>query len=217
YYVRAYAVSSVGTAYGDEITFITLNIPKLNTLTTIAGTDGKSATSGGNLIHDGGASVYNQGVCWSTSPQPTVNLHSKTTYDPWSGTSFSSSLQGLNPVTKYYVRAYATNNQGTGYGEEVEVTTLPALATITTTYATVTSKSTVVTGGTISADGGAAITQRGVVWSTDEDFDPDTVTVAKTIDGVGTGSFSSTVANMELSATYYIRAYATNAAGTAYG
>ncbi|PRY53537.1 hypothetical protein B0I27_1031, partial [Arcticibacter pallidicorallinus] len=217
YYVRAYAVNSVGTGYGDEITFITLDIPKLNTLTTVAGTDGKSAASGGKLIHDGGASVYNQGVCWSTSPQPTVNLHSKTTYDPWSGASFSSSLQGLNPVTKYYVRAYATNNQGTGYGEEVEVTTLPALATITTTYATVTSKSTVVTGGTISADGGAAITQRGVVWSTDEDFDPDTVTVAKTIDGVGTGSFSSTVANMELSATYYIRAYATNAAGTAYG
>jgi len=217
YYVRAYAINSVGIAYGDEITFITLDLPKLNTLATSAGSDGKSATSGGQLIHDGGAAVTNQGVCWSTSPSPTVNLHSRTTNDQWSGTSFNSSLTGLDPVTKYYVRAYASNSQGTGYGEELVFTTLPSLATISTTYAIVTSKSTVVTGGLISAEGGAPVTERGVVWSTDENFNPDTVTLAKTNDGAGAGSFSSTVVNMELSQTYYIRAYAKNAAGIAYG
>ncbi|PWG79402.1 fibrobacter succinogenes major paralogous domain-containing protein, partial [Pararcticibacter amylolyticus] len=218
YYVRAYAVNSVGIAYAsNEISFTTLDLPKLTTMPALPSSTGYSASSGGVLLSDGGTSVTNQGVCWSTSPNPTTGLYTKTTYDNWSGNNFHSSLTGLDPVTKYYVRAYAVNNQGTAYGNEVSFTTPPALPTVTTSYATAISKSSVLTGGQVMKDGGAAVTQRGVIWSTDPNFNPDTVVVNKTVDGSGTGKFNSTVTNMTMSISYYIRAYATNSAGTAYG
>ncbi|WP_374165621.1 beta strand repeat-containing protein [Arcticibacter sp. MXS-1] len=218
YYVRAYAINSIGTAYAsNEISFTTLDFPTLTTMAASPSSTGYSATSGGTLIGDGGTDITNIGVCWSTSPNPTVGLHTKTIYDSWSGKNWYSELKDLTPVTKYYVRAYAVNNQGVAYGNEVEFTTPPALATVTTSYATPVSKSSVVTGGEVVKDGGAAITERGVIWSTDANFNPDTVTTNKTVDGVGTGKFSSTINGMRLSTSYYIRAYAVNSAGTAYG
>ncbi len=126
-------------------------------------------------------------------------------------------MTDLEPVTKYYVRAYAINSQGTVYGEEVEFTTLPALPTLSTNYIKILTPSSVSTGGEITDDGGAAVTERGVVWGTSPDFNPDTVLVNRTSDGSGIGNYNSLVNKMKLSVTYYIRAYATNSAGTAYG
>ena len=90
-------------------------IPTVTTanVTNIATT---SATCGGNVTADGGASVTYRGVCWSTSPNPTIS-GSHTTNGSGTG-NFSSSITGLNPNTTYYVRAYATNSAGTGYGEQ---------------------------------------------------------------------------------------------------
>jgi len=218
YYMRAYGVNSVGIAYAsNEISFTTLDQPYLTTMPVMASSTGYSASGGGVVISDGGAGITNQGVCWSTSPAPTTGLHTKTTYDGWSGNSFYSSITELSPVTKYYLRAYAVNNQGTSYGNEVVFTTPPALSSITTTYATAISKSSVMSGGQITNDGGAPVTERGLIWSTDQNFNPDTVVLNRNINGAGTGKFSSTIENMQLSISYYIRAYATNSAGTAYG
>ena len=83
-----------------------------------------SATCGGNVTSDGGASVTVRGVCWSTSQNPTVN-DSHTTDGSGTG-SFTSNITGLTANTTYYVRAYATNSAGTAYGEEVTFTTLSA-------------------------------------------------------------------------------------------
>lgn len=80
-----------------------------------------TAISGGNIINDGGASVTVRGVCWSTSPNPTVN-DSHTNNGSGAG-SFSSNITGLSINTVYYVRAYATNSQGTSYGEQKVFTT----------------------------------------------------------------------------------------------
>ena len=217
YYVRAYAVNSIGIAYGNQISFKTLDFATLTTMPVSPSSTGHEASGGGTIISDGGAPVTNQGVCWSIYPGPTVGLYTKTTYDSGSGNNFYSNLTNLAPVTKYYVRAYANNSQGTAYGNEVTFTTPPALATITTTYATPTSKSTVVTGGNITFDGGAPVTQRGVIWSTDASFNPDTVVVNKSSDGVGSGKFNSLISNMQLSISYYIRAYAVTSAGISYG
>ena len=217
YYVRAYARNSIGTAYGNVISFKTLDFAKLTTMPVSPSSTGYEASGGGTLISDGGTEITNQGVCWSVNPNPTVGLYTKTTYDGWSGSNFYSSLTSLAPVTKYYVRAYANNNQGTGYGNEVNFTTPPALPVITTNYANQTSKSSVVTGGNITFNGGAPVTERGVIWSTSESFNPDTVVVNKTSDGIGSGKFNSVITNMSMSISYYIRAYAVNSAGTSYG
>ena len=121
YYVCAYATNSVGTAYGNVITFKTTATKP--TLTTVAVTEitANSATSGGNISNDGGATVLARGLCWSTNPNPTTDSF-KTTDGAGPGT-FSSALTNLASGTIYYVRAYATNNIGTSYGNEVSFST----------------------------------------------------------------------------------------------
>jgi uncharacterized protein (TIGR02145 family) len=76
-----------------------------------------TATSGGNITSDGGAEVTDRGVCWSTSEDPTID-DSKTSDGTGAG-SFTSSITGLTEGTIYYVRAYATNSAGTGYGDQI--------------------------------------------------------------------------------------------------
>jgi len=80
-----------------------------------------TAVSGGNITNNGGADVTARGVCWNTSENPTVGA-SKTSDGSGNGT-FTSTLTGLKPNTGYYVRAYATNSEGTGYGENKSFTT----------------------------------------------------------------------------------------------
>jgi uncharacterized protein (TIGR02145 family) len=83
-----------------------------------------TATGGGNVIADGGAEVTARGVCWSTTQNPTI-ADNHTSDETGTG-AFVSNLTGLAPNTPYYVRAYATNNVGTAYGNEVTFTTLSA-------------------------------------------------------------------------------------------
>ena len=80
-----------------------------------------SASSGGNVTSDGGATVTASGVCWSTSANPTTS-DSKTRDSTGTG-SFTSSMTGLSADTTYHVRAYATNNAGTAYGSDLNFTT----------------------------------------------------------------------------------------------
>ena len=81
-----------------------------------------SATCGGEVTFDGNDSVTARGICWSTSQTPTIE-DNKTTDGSGVG-SFTSNLSNLEHNTTYYVRAYATNEVGTFYGEEVSFTTL---------------------------------------------------------------------------------------------
>jgi uncharacterized protein (TIGR02145 family) len=90
------------------------------TLSTTAVSDitTTTATSGGEIISDGGAPITASGICWSTSALPTVDLATKTTDGAATG-SFTSAITGLSANTVYYVRAYATNSNGTVYGKEI--------------------------------------------------------------------------------------------------
>jgi uncharacterized protein (TIGR02145 family) len=99
-----------------------VSIPTLNT-SAISAITTTSATSGGNITSDGRASITARGVVWSTNTNPTISLSTKTTDGTGSG-SFSSTLTNLTPKTTYYVRAYASNSAGTGYGNEISFTTL---------------------------------------------------------------------------------------------
>ena len=216
YYVAAYATNSVGTAYGNEITFATLLEPITPTVTTDNATNitQTTATSGGNVTSDGGASVTARGVCWSTSSNPTL-ANSHTTDGTGTGT-FVSSITGLTENTTYYVRAYATNSVGTAYGNEITFATLlePIAPTVTTDNATNITQTTATSGGNVTSDGGASVTARGVCWSTSSN---PTLANSHTTDGTGTGTFVSSITGLTENTTYYVRAYATNSVGTAYG
>ena len=217
YYVRAYATNSKGTAYGEQRTFTTTAQQTSPTVTTgdVSNITTTTATYSGNVTSDGGAAVTARGVCWSTSENPTT-ANSKTTDGAGTG-AFISSLTDLTPNTTYYIRAYATNAKGTSYGEQKTFTTeqekvapsvtTGAMGAITTTTATCSDNN-------VTADGGAAVTARGVCWSTSEN---PTTSNSKTTDGAGTGAFTSNLTSLTPNTTYYVRAYATNAKGTSYG
>lgn len=137
YHFRVVAVNSIGTAVGHDLTFTTgVVIPSLTT-TPVSNRTSTSVTSGGTITSDGGASITARGVCWATSPSPTVN-DDYTLNDDGLG-SFSSEIKCLDGGTTYYARAYATNSEGTGYGEQVSFTTEPGLITFNPdlTYGTV--------------------------------------------------------------------------------
>ena len=173
-----------------------------------------TASSGGNISNDGGAAVTARGVCWSTSQNPTITTGSITSNSSGGTGIFTSNLTSLTGGTTYYVRAYATNSAGTAYGDQVSFTTSPVIASLTTTAGSNITAITAISGGNISNDGGAAVTARGVCWSTS--VNPTTAN-SKTTDGSGTGSFTSSLTSLTASTIYYVRAYATNSAGTAYG
>ncbi len=212
YYVRAYATNTAGTAYGAQVNFTTsANQP---TVTTAAVTDisATGATTGGNVTSDGGAAVTARGVAYGTTASPTI---AGTITSNGTGTgAFSSQLSGLTGGTQYDVRAYATNTVGTAYGAQVNFTTSASQPAVSTDAVTSISATGATTGGNVTSDGGAAVTARGVAYGTTT-----SPTIAGTItnSGSGTGSFGSTLSGLTSSTQYYVRAYATNAVGTAYG
>jgi uncharacterized protein (TIGR02145 family) len=172
-----------------------------------------SLTSGGNITNDGGSMITVSGVCYGTTTGPTTaDLH--TTDGSLSGI-FVSKIIGLTQNTIYHIRAYATNNIGTSYGNEVTATTAPAsLSTLTTTPISLITMISAVSGGTITSGGNDSITARGVCWATTTG---PTTANDKTSDGAGTGNFISNLTGLQSGVNYFVRAYATNSAGTAYG
>ncbi|MBN2610114.1 MAG: hypothetical protein JXB00_01015, partial [Bacteroidales bacterium] len=128
--------------------------------------------------------------------------------------SFTSSITGLIANTTYHVRAYATSSVGTGYGSDVTFTTSPTIPTVTTTTPSSIDQTTATCGGNVTSNGGAALTARGVCWSTTAN---PTIANSKTTDGTATGAFTSSITGLTASTTYHVRAYATNSIGTSYG
>jgi len=214
YYVRAYVISNSDVvSYGEEVYFTTLaNIPAVTIATTTA-VAGKSATSGGEVTNDGKADVTAKGIVWSTSANPTTADH---VIDAGEGTgAFVSLIKGLDGATTYYVRAFATNKMGTAYSNELSFTTLAATPTVTTDEAGNQTLTTIDATGTVVANGGAAITERGFVWATTDN--PTTADNSSVVAGTDLGEFSKTIEGLTDGTVYYVRAYAKNSVGTEYG
>jgi uncharacterized protein (TIGR02145 family) len=212
YHARAYATNSFGINYGIDVQFTTkTTIPRVTT-TAISLITASSATSGGNVTSDGGSAVTLRGVCWSTITNPTTT-DSKTTDGAGSGI-YISNITVLTPGLSYHVRAYATNSVGTSYGDDIPFTTGIIPPSVTTAAITAITTTSATSGGNVTSDGGAAVSARGVCWSivvnpTTSDF--------KTSDGTGIGIFNSNITGLTPNTFYYLRAYAINSAGTAYG
>ena len=220
YYVRAYAVNSEGTSYGNQISFTTNKTVVLPTVTTTTATQitETTAVTGGNVTADGNATVTERGVVYSTNQNPTTS-NAKVTAGSGTG-SFTCNLTGLQANTTYYVRAYAVNSKGTAYGQEISFTTDKGilLPVLTTTVTQITNNSAVVVGN-ITSDGGATVTERGIVYCQLPNPDINHTNAICDIirSGSGVGEFTCEMIDLPPDTKYYVRAYAINSKGVAYG
>ena len=175
-----------------------------------------TATANGNITATGGENCTVRGFQYGLSQTPTWDEHSSGSF----GTgSFSEGLSGLDCETKYYVRAYATNCAGTDYGDWESFTTadcVPCVAdkpTVETNGASGIGTTTATANGNITATGGENCTVRGFQYGLSQ-----TPTWDEHSSGsFGTGSYSEGLSGLTQDTEYYVRAYATNSAGTDYG
>ncbi len=169
-----------------------------------------TATVNAEVDYTGSTTVTERGVCFGVDVAPTVN-NSFQTAGSGAG-SFTTQLTNLSAGTTYHVRAYAKMGGTYIYGNELTFTTArqPSVNTAEVNNITATSA---LCGGTIS-ECGQNVTAKGLCWGTSSS---PTISGSHSYDGTGTGSFTSIMTGLTLGTTYYVRAYATTAAGTVYG
>ena len=209
YYIRY----EVGNRYTSQQVsqLTTLIVTAKPELTTTSPTDISmfSAMVGGNVLKDNGYDVTARGVCYGVNENPT--LDDNTILRGQGLGVFTCELTGLSPETIYYARAFATNANGTTYGQQVVFTTKSAPAVYTDEAIQITAHSAMVSGG-YTSDGGEAITDCGICYS----FSPNPTTDTKVSLTVAE-SFGCTLEKLRPNTTYYVRAYVVNKNGTAYG
>ncbi len=213
YFVRGFVQTGAGVSYGNEISFTTLGVASLSSV-TMENITQTSATAKSGIVNNGGVTTDEVGVCLSNNQNPTINDR-KFPSSNLSNGSFSSNITGLIGNTLYYVRPYAINKYGINYGTQSSFRSAPVLPTVVTGGLTGIISTSLTASGNITDGGGAAITARGFVWS--KNRNPTIESSFKTTSGAGTGSYSTKVAGLLPKATYFIRAYATNSVGTSYG
>ncbi len=193
---------------------IKIFFPESITTPTVSSTDVSNISTSSVSVSSsvsGSCGVMYRGFCYGTSINPTIGGQHTTN---GSGTGiFTSTLNGLTAGTTYYVRAYATNAAGTAYGDQTYFTTF-ALPAVTTNNISDITTNTASCGGIVTFQGSDFVSARGVCWSTSQN---PTTSDNHTSDGEGIGSFSSNITGLSVGTTYYVRAYATNSVGTAYG
>lgn len=222
YYVRAYAVNEVGTAYSsNQVSFTTAAVGGKVTMTGVDDIDlnGHTAVAHGEVLELGDPAYTERGFVYShTNSSPTIYNSIVTVEGSGKGT-FDAKLTDLQRETTYYVRAYVKNEAGVVYSDNtVTFSTEESLATVETLEATDINESTysAVLRGKVTFAGSPSYTERGFVYSSE--YSTPTIDDNKVVvNGVGLGEYEARVSNLSLTSITYVRAYATNSKGTSYG
>lgn len=187
----------------------------------IAGDNSAVISFSGDIINLGGAPITEYGAVYSTvNSSPTIANSKRISADLASDGTFSGVIFSLQTNLLYYIRTYAINVYGVGYGTSMTVRTPypggggggtpPSLSTTIASGITSTSASS---GGYSISDNGSPITGKGVRYSTN----PTLTTFTSTSDGTGTSSFTSSLIGLNPNTTYYYKAWAVNAVGFGFG
>ena len=214
YHIRAYATNENGTAYGNVVSIQTKDGNASVSIDAVSNITALTASTSVTVTDAGSATLQSCGICWSSNPNPTTTDNKTVAGGKQMNTAYLCNMTGLAPNTTYYVRGYATTDVATAYSEQKSFTTNDGLPVVTTSQTTATSTQ-ISSGGSITNDGGYSITTRGICYSTANSTP--TIEDSYTTAGIGTGTFSSVITNVDVSTTYYVRAYATNSIGTGYG
>lgn len=205
-----------------QLTVKATNNVVMATLNTLEASSVKttSAVLNGEILTDGTPKYTERGFVYSLSSMPTLeNSISKLTTALTEDKTFSATVTGLTTNQKYFVRAYAINSGRAAYSSnEITFTPdiiLPVVITNNLLDKSV-SNGAVSVSGTIEDAGDPAYTERGFVYGTIHNPTVESDTKV-TVSGVGTGEYSINIRGLEMGTVYYLRAYATNVKGTAYG
>jgi hypothetical protein len=222
YYVRAYAINAGKEAYStNEISFTPSDaLPQVSTqaVTNISRTAGK-ATFNGKIVDAGEPEYTERGFVYATTHNPMVESDTKVVASGKGTGEFVANATGLVVGNTYYARAYATNTQGTAYGEEVVADFKAIAPEVTTVSVDVKTNTSAYFIGKITNVGDPEYTERGFIYAkiqnpTLDDASVTKVTVAKT----SSAQFEKQVTITDLDQTvFYVRAYAKSSAGVSYG
>jgi hypothetical protein len=127
YYVKAYATNIAGTVYGSEVTFTTSAIAPTVTTQAVSNIGSTNAIGNGNITNLGNPNPTAYGICWGASANPTTSNSNVDKGTASATGAFTAQIIGLTAGTTYHARAFATNTQGTSYGDDVTFTTTSAM------------------------------------------------------------------------------------------
>lgn len=196
-------------AIANTATTTNINLPKVTT-----GSMQPYFCNNSTIISDEGFSITAKGVCWSLFPNPTLADNFST--DGQGIDPFNSTYQNLLPGRLYYVRAYATNARGTGYGMTNTFTSATTNPTITTSAVTSITNNNATSGGTLTNSNNVSFTNSGLVWSTFPN-PTQTANMGMATVGYGQGTITATMSSLTPNTTYYVRAFGETSYTTLYG
>ena len=166
------------------------------------------------VIFEGSNSISELGVCYSKSEHPTIYDNFENTSGGSSAGVFTVDLNSLIYGETYYIRSFAKNDVGISYGNVLTFKIVSSIPSVTTNSVWSVTNNFAQTGGKITDDGGSSIIAKGVCWN--KTGNP-TINSDKTDEGAGNSGFLSNLTNLNNGTKYYVRAYAINSYGTAYG
>ena len=220
YNYRIFAFNAAGSSItsSNEASVTTDSVKLVPSVTTspISSITISTAISGGKVESDGGSAIVSRGVVWSTSTNPTISLGTKTS-DTTTSSTYLSHITALAGNTTYYVKAYATNSIGTGYGAELSFKTsiygLPFVSD-TMDFDEISADYAAVYIGPLRSDETSPLISRGVVWSKNKN---PTIDLSTKVSSTERGGIKFDMTGLTAKQTYYVREYATNIVGTSYG
>lgn len=196
-------------------TFTTTGIPPDMALCGVDNITDTTAVICGQVLTDNGAAIISCGICWDTETNPTTN--DKLSYPQFENDVYTCELTGLTPYTTYYYRAFAISNEGTGYSEQGEFSTLPGSPVVQAGEVESIFRTTATVNSRIEHVYDEFILERGIVWSLTEGFDTESGNrVSETGNWTSPGNFAINLNGLPGPAPIFFRVFAVNSAGTAY-